>query len=356
MPSAAQDTPARPGPEQVQPVPIVVQRSMTRFAIASVATGILGLWPLAAGFAITALVKVRKGRRGKGPAIAGLVLSVLGALVTTVQFLHLDRFDKGETVLVDALEAGDCFSFPEGAGQGLGHLDHDRMPDTVQRVPCTEPHNGEITAVAPLKRDTYLSDEVLRQADALCGPALAAYRPDRWSLPEGIVPSYYYPEPASRLTKGQTIHCLLSTGRTLVTGSLRSARPEAAQAAYLAAVEPYDSAVAVAPVTWPDTDSSAWDRWRTYSAAVAEAEQKSAEALRTAALPDAQRPAAVALADGLAKSADLWRQVDGARNPTLQKAAVQAAQEADAALDDLAAPLRRALGLASTPPTDLYVL
>ncbi|GAA4862965.1 DUF4190 domain-containing protein [Kitasatospora terrestris] len=357
MPDTAHDAPAAPVSEPDRPVTVGWQRPMTRFAIASVATGVLGLWPLAAGFAVTALVKVRKGRRGKGLAIVGLVLSVLGALVTTVQFLHLDRPDGGRTVPVEALETGDCFTYLDGAGRGLDLSDHSRMPDAVVVLPCTEPHNGEITAAAPLKRGTYLEDEALRQAGALCGPALAGYRPDRWSLPEGVVPSYYYPAATSRLTRGETIHCFLASGRTLVTGSLRSARPEGAQAAYLAAVEPYDSAVAAAvPEAWASADPSAWEPWRTYAAAVAEAERKSADALRKAALPDAQRPAAAALADGLAASADAWQQVEGAGNPTRQKAAVQAAQDADAALDELAAPLRRALALASTPPTDFYAL
>ncbi|MFG2817805.1 DUF4190 domain-containing protein [Kitasatospora sp. NPDC048365] len=201
-----------------------VPPTITRFAIASVATGVLGLWPLAAGFAIAALVKTRRGRRGKGLALVGLVLAGLGAAVTAVQVLDLDRGDKGRSVLSADLAAGDCFYFPDGA-QRPAWLADDRMPDAVQVVPCTEPHNGEVAAVARIDRDAYTQGDPAARAEDACAAGFTAFRPAGSDLPDGFTASVVYPPsaPSAPSAAGARVHCIVSSGMTLHTGTLRTA-------------------------------------------------------------------------------------------------------------------------------------
>ncbi|WP_354644275.1 DUF4190 domain-containing protein [Kitasatospora camelliae] len=348
MPSTVQDPPARTGADQGS-----WPRPMTRFAITSVATGLLGLWPLAVGFAVAALVKVRRGRhRGKGLAVLGLVLSVLGALVTTVQFLGLDRFDRGRTVPIAAMAPGDCFYFDNRPHPALAAWDPDLVPPDAVQVPCAEPHNGEVVAVAPLERVSYLPQEVADQARTTCAPGFADYLPDQWTLPANVVPSYIYPRPTSKLTKGERLSCVYADRDGLRAGSVRrSGPPTGEQQPYLAAVRPYNLVVGWGPDIDPaDADVEGLKAFRAYAGELAAAEREAAGALRAGTFPEAVRADLARLAEAQLKAAELWQRVDAARGPDELAAAVAAAERADDGLATLALPVRRALGLATGRP------
>lgn len=115
------------------------------FAIAALVTGILPCAPVGIILGIVALTRIgRSGQRGKGMAIAGIVLSaiwiglfVLGAIVGG----DAERDDEG--TITDAgdedvfdLRVGDCFNDPP----------QDEELETVSAVPCSEPHDAEVYA------------------------------------------------------------------------------------------------------------------------------------------------------------------------------------------------------------------
>jgi hypothetical protein len=127
-------------------MPPPVSRGTNGFAIASLVTGIVFLFPLAAIFGLVALSQIKKsGAHGRGMAVAGLVLSAVG-LFASIGFALGDRGSSPATaaagadasrtsVAISQLKDGDCIeSFPEGAIY------------TLTVVPCTQSHTGEALA------------------------------------------------------------------------------------------------------------------------------------------------------------------------------------------------------------------
>src|SRR5207249_771950 len=95
------------------------QQGMNGFAIASLIFGVIGGCFLSVIFGVVALNQIKKrGQRGRGLAIAGLVLSaiwvvvvVIGVVVSAGSSGHRDsagEVDKGGSQSVGKLRDGDC--------------------------------------------------------------------------------------------------------------------------------------------------------------------------------------------------------------------------------------------------------
>lgn len=118
------------------------------WAIASFVLGLLSVVVLSVIFGIIALTRIRRlGQKGRGLAIAGLVLSAAWVVVAIVLAIvaavgaatrssatgqitgrgHLGPF---------SLKTGDCFNNPAGAQ----HI------SAVTAIPCTQPHNAQVFA------------------------------------------------------------------------------------------------------------------------------------------------------------------------------------------------------------------
>ncbi len=142
------------------------------FAIAALIFGIIPICFLGIIFAIVALVQISKSRqKGKGLAIAGLVLNVLwivGLVVAIVigAFSTADRngagtITSGGRVQILDLRVGDCFN--DDAAPGT-------MVLSVEAVPCSDPHKAEVFAVVPIPGDVFPGDDAMRKkASDTCG-------------------------------------------------------------------------------------------------------------------------------------------------------------------------------------------
>ncbi|MFA1539230.1 septum formation family protein [Actinomadura monticuli] len=137
---------ARP-PADAQPVP--VRRRTNRFAIVALVTGLLGLIPVAAGFAVAAFVRTgRRGETGNGLAAGGLAASLAwAAAIAVVAAVGAPSLDASAPaaradgkVPVGGMRPGDCFSGFEETPAGVVALP----------LPCTTPHQGEVSADAEL--------------------------------------------------------------------------------------------------------------------------------------------------------------------------------------------------------------
>lgn len=142
-----------------------------RLAIIALVTGLLGIVPLALAFGIAALVRVRHGSsRGKGLAVGGLgaalawVVAWTAAIVVIVPASGTEPA-SGEVaadgkVRFSTLREGDCYA-------GV-------RPDAVEitlveAVPCDEPHQGEVIALAPFDAVTAKAGTTpVEQATPLC--------------------------------------------------------------------------------------------------------------------------------------------------------------------------------------------
>lgn len=155
LPTGSQPSAAgwRPGPGDGPPPP-----GTDGFAIASL---VLGIVPVMAGllgivFGAIALPRIRRsGQRGRGMAIAGLVLGSLWLVAVIAAFAiavgrDASRSPAGAltsagTVSQDALRVGDCVStLPEG-----------ESVLTVDVVPCASRHAGEVYSTSQLGAGPY---------------------------------------------------------------------------------------------------------------------------------------------------------------------------------------------------------
>lgn len=175
------DVPAyayRPPPTQIAP-------RTSRLAIASLVTGLLGLVLLGVGLGIAALVQAgRRGERGKGLAVGGLVASAVWTIVAVITLATVvgslftaDRDASGrvtgeDKVLPAGLRAGDCFTgFEEGA-----------FATPVTALPCTRPHDGEAIAELRMSGAEYPGDrKVAELAADMCDRKMAQFRRSRYA-------------------------------------------------------------------------------------------------------------------------------------------------------------------------------
>jgi hypothetical protein len=139
-------------------------RPTSGWAIAAFVSGLISCVPLGLIFGLIALGKTKEGgRRGRGLAIAGLVLSVLWV--------------GGLYAAYDAYEAGD--SAPGGGRLGTGDCVDEVSPniarESMRAVGCDKPHRGEVFTTSPMSSfDDHVS---AAQKEKQCREALSAYAP-----------------------------------------------------------------------------------------------------------------------------------------------------------------------------------
>ena len=189
---------------------------------------VLGIIPVFAGilgivFGIIALVRIRRsGRRGRGLAIAGIVLGSLWFLgVASAVALGVvnaaDRADDGAvvargSVAATELRTGDCPSaLPDSAAR------------TLSVVPCTEPHVAEVFASFPISSGAYPGEaEAKRFSGGGCTERLAGYvgpgREDEFDV------VFLYPTDQSWRLGDRAVSCLVTApdGATLPTRSVKA--------------------------------------------------------------------------------------------------------------------------------------
>jgi hypothetical protein len=129
--------------------PAAVRRPTNRFAVVALLTGLVGMVVLAVGFAVTALVQTgRRGEKGRGLAIGGLAASLvwIAAITAVVTVGPLSSGSSGPGVRADGrvavttMRPGDCFSDLVETPDGM----------FVKPLPCTTPHQGELSASTEL--------------------------------------------------------------------------------------------------------------------------------------------------------------------------------------------------------------
>jgi hypothetical protein len=156
-------------PQYGYPQQFTPSRGTSGLAIAALILGIIGLFPLGWLFGFLALRSIKKsGEKGRGMAIAGIVLGTLWAVLTGVIVgvaisQHAERDSSGAIVddgqiRPQSLRVGDCF---EG-GDDTGTV---RL---VHVVPCTKPHDREVFATTKLTGDDYPGDKITEVTQAAC--------------------------------------------------------------------------------------------------------------------------------------------------------------------------------------------
>lgn len=215
---------APPGyyPTQQYP-PTAPKPGVNGFAIASLVLGICSGPLLAVIFGIIALRQIRRsGQRGRGMAIAGLVLSgiwvlAVGIGVAIAIATDADRDSSGQLtgsgrVSISDLQPGDC----------VNNIQEDRLVTKVDAVPCSQLHSGEVFAVFDLTGSTFPGESNTNdQAEQGCLDRLDDYAPD--AVNDDSLDLFYFAPNANSWGRGdREVVCLALDPNKQRTGSLRT--------------------------------------------------------------------------------------------------------------------------------------
>ncbi|MER5883443.1 DUF4190 domain-containing protein [Streptomyces sp. NPDC001941] len=322
----------------------------------SVASLVLGLVcclpPLGLVLGIVALVQIkRRGQRGRGMAVAGVVLSSVGTLLLGLFLISgaasdfwggfRDAVDQGPgNRSVTDLRKGDCYKMSGGLAE--------REVDRVSVVDCAERHDGEVTGSFPLEGyDAWPGRQRIEQvAEERCEKLNGGYAMDTWAVPEDAWTYYYLPSRTSWRLGDHKVTCSMASEKGDLKGSLRadSTTLDAQQAAYLKAVNRVDAVLGEQPDEDADEDLAGAKAW---AGKVTAALETSAGELRGVPWSAAAKKPATDVAGQLERARAHWARAQGAADADAYWDAYDPGF--DALPPDLGAAARKALGLRTEP-------
>ncbi|MER6356983.1 DUF4190 domain-containing protein [Streptomyces sp. NPDC001634] len=198
-------------------------------SIAALVLGILCCLPgVGLVLGVIALGQIgRRGERGRGLAIGGIVMSSIGLAVLVTAFATGGAHDfwegfrdgarntRGNGVTF-SVQKGECFNAPGGSLEGEA--------SDVDKVPCSGSHQAEVFADFSLPGGGYPGDEAVgRTADDKCYALQDAYTMDFWAVPESVGVYYFTPTRESWSYGDREVTCMFGSAdkKGTLTGSLR---------------------------------------------------------------------------------------------------------------------------------------
>jgi len=196
---------------------------MSGWAIASFVLGLIGGFLLSAIFGFIALSRIKRlGQRGRGLAIAGIVLSVLwligfiaigviGSSGQANRSANSGKITHSGQLSVFSLAVGDCFNNPAGAS----------TVTTVTAIPCSQPHNAQIYAKFNLSGSD-LSYPGTSTVTSLAAKGCNA-RTDsvnKSAAPSSMTIRLLFPEQDAWLNGRRTVSCMIVNPTADITSSL----------------------------------------------------------------------------------------------------------------------------------------
>jgi Domain of unknown function (DUF4190)/Septum formation len=180
-------------------------RKTSGFAIASLVFGIIGGILLSVIFGIVALRRIRtRNLKGRGLAIAGLVLSGLWTLLVAVLVIVGLATDAERDPSGRVREAGNESVFDLRVGDCVNDLEETTMEVSVEVVPCSQAHDAEVISSFELPGSDYPGeDSIFRVADRRCSREL-----DAVAGAQGGEPFYFYPTEQSWGTGDRQVNCI----------------------------------------------------------------------------------------------------------------------------------------------------
>lgn len=336
------------------PVPYGQSAPVNGLAISSLVLGVLCCLPgvgLVLGVIGLRQIK-RRGERGRGMAVGGSVLSVIGLLLwalvlgTGAADEAWKGFKEGtRNSTVFSLSKGECVNAPDGSLKGEAY--------DLTEVDCAKQHDAEVFASYDLPDGSYPGKDTMGgTAGDRCYALRADYAMDAWAVPDYVDVYYLTPTPESWSTGDHEVTCLF--GNTVegepLTGSLRNDETvlDADQVAYLKSANAVNAVLDTEPGTgYVEEDLPGHRAWaRRVSTALAAQSGK----LRARDWPQAVSGPVAALAGDLDKARGEWAKAAEATDADTFYVHYEKGYEL--LQSDRTVTARKALGLATTPPQD----
>ncbi|MEU5955754.1 DUF4190 domain-containing protein [Streptomyces sp. NPDC047525] len=329
------------------------------FAIASLVLGILCCVP-AAGLVLglVALSQIsKKGERGKGMAIAGSVLSVVGIVLLVLAVVTGGARDFMDGFKQAARDSRNSSGFPVGKGKCFNvpgsDLEGARYAFEIDEVPCSTRHDGEVLAQFRVNHETFPGEAALTSLAARrCVDLDASYVLDSWADLGDAELTYFMPDRDTWSQGDRHITCLygvVEPERTL-KGSMRrdATNLDADQLAYLKA----DKALYDAYGTEPDTERFEDDLpgHKEWAGRVEKGLAEQARLLRAHDWPAKADAGVTGLVDAIERNREQWKKASTAKDADAFDAYYVRAQRHISGKREAAA--RKPLGLATTSPRD----
>ncbi|MDX2691324.1 MULTISPECIES: DUF4190 domain-containing protein [Streptomyces] len=281
-------------------------------AIAALVLGVLCFLPgVGLMLGVVALVQIRrKGERGKGMAVAGIVLSAIGALLMTLAFTTggaRDAWDGFRDAASSAggtfsVARGECFDSPSGSLEEYAY--------DVDIVPCDGEHDAEVFAGFAMPDGAYPGDDAVTDAaDDQCYARSELYAMDPWALPADVDVYYFTPSRQSWRYGDREITCMFGNvdPEGSLTGSLRQdgTTLDDDQLAFLEADAILDDAFDGVPATeYVEDDLTGHKAW---ASQVVHALEQQTQALRAHDWEPSTAQAVTDYADALDRAREEWR-------------------------------------------------
>ncbi|MEU1592889.1 DUF4190 domain-containing protein [Streptomyces sp. NPDC005708] len=326
-------------------------------AVTALVLGILCCLPgvgLLLGLIALSQIK-RRGERGRGLAIGGIVMSSIGLVLVVLAFatggVHdfWDGFKDGArnapgNGVTFSVKKGECFDAPGGSLEGEAY--------DVDKVPCSGEHQAEVFANFMLPDGGYPGDSAVgRKADSRCYALQDTYAMDVWAIPDDVDVYYFTPTRESWAFGDREVTCMFGNTdeHATLTGSLRrdATTLTGDQMAYLRADRVLYAALDTAPdAEYVEDDLPGHKQW---AGRVAAALSDQTGQLRARTWQDgAGRPVA-GQADALDRAREEWRKAAAASDADTFYVHYD---RGSALIEGRAAvTARKALGLAVTPPS-----
>lgn len=193
------------------------------WAVASLVLGLIGGIVLGAIFGFIALSRIKRlGQKGRGLAIAGIVLSACwtGLLIIGIAAANLGQATRSPTtgkithtgsLNVFSLSVGDCFNNPPGASS---------VTD-VTAIPCTQPHNAQIFAKFKLTGSDFSypgTAAVKSQATVACDRRIGSV--DKSKTTSAMTVRLLFPLQGAWIDGQRTVSCMIVNPQANITQSL----------------------------------------------------------------------------------------------------------------------------------------
>ncbi|MBV6701137.1 DUF4190 domain-containing protein [Kitasatospora aureofaciens] len=342
-------------------------RETNGFAVGAMVTGLVCAWPVAFVLSIIALVQIgKRGERGRGMAVTGLVFGVIGLLLTGLGVLggalasdgtdRTDRFGPAPkapagSVRWSSLKSGDCYNSPD-SGSRTDPKGGDETLYWVRKVPCSAPHHGEVAGTARIPASdgpSYPGDTAIRaRAAELCHPVLDEYALDQWAIPDGMDEVYLYPTRGNWKSGERYVTCAFEDPDGEHLGTVRTDRGSlnSAQLTYLEAVRGFNTAYANRPKGEADAAPSEYGAWARQMAAASRGEAEQLSKTSTV-WPDGAKPKVAALVAAQREAAAAWDSAAKTTDATALAGEIRRAEQLTAKTTPLSVEVRSELGLST---------